>query len=59
MSLKVLPKVNFIVEENWYMICPHCQYEQNAPFNHDEPMSPYETYCKKCNKSFILTYERE
>jgi hypothetical protein len=56
---KELLKANFIVTEKWTVECPYCMYEQEAPFNHQNPMEPRALTCRDCYKDFILTYERE
>lgn len=54
-----LKTANFVVTEKWTVECPHCFYEQEAPFNHDNPMRPMKISCDACMEDFILTYERE
>ena len=49
---------NFEVRELWLVECPECNYEQDAEFNHDNPMQPKIVRCSDCGEQFILTYER-
>lgn len=53
------PTVNFDVTESWHMTCPFCDEEQEAPFNHANPMSPMDVTCEKCGEAFTLTYDRD
>jgi hypothetical protein len=50
---------NFEVMEIWTVECPHCGYEQDAPFNDKNPMQPMQIGCEICFHSFLLTYERD
>lgn len=51
--------VNFEVIEYHLMTCPFCCAQQDAPFNHANPMQPMKVSCEICGEEFMLTYERE
>ena len=54
---KEKPTVNFKVTEIWNMECPFCEFVQDAPFNHKNPMEPMDVNCCDCDELFTLTYE--
>lgn len=56
---KELLEANFDVTEIWKVNCPHCDHEQDAPFNYANPMQPMKQECQECGESFILTYNRD
>ena len=58
--METLRSANIEVEEIWTVICPYCEVnQQEAPFNHDQPMQPMVVKCTNCAHDFVITYERD